>query len=674
MSTRSRRSPRSPRSPPRGATRSSVVKLDSDAVGTMLQAAQHAEEIHTLRRQHAAEMAELRDRVDAAEAECKRWEVRSTQLVARLEQEQLRLASLKLAERMHGSAVDASRLRAESMTQRLADASELVRQAELQAASHRALQLAAQDEAAAAQAELQQLRRRGSSSACDLIALPALRLEDPEVRPPSSDEWLARFSTRFRRWYWYHERTFETRWEWPTEVLNSAPCRELHFLLGVQQLQPTLPSAVVSSEPEIEEGQPDACFESSELQALATLDGASRARQKRRKKRTPAAESGAPPCDSCAALRRKVRKLTRKLKQVEAQKKEMGQKATALQESVAAFEVELEDTIQKIVEGIEEHYEAQIEDLRHEIQAMQASSRRGDRERERLERQLQLQEDEYVVLVERTNSFSSPPDKSPPEDVEDYGDSTLVTQPLHPEPQPPEHEESDDEHWSSSSGDSQDTERRWEEEEQQQRRRQKQQQQRRQQQRQQRRYREPSDELSARDHTSAAPIASVRRARQGGKSPPTRLRGGPRGKRTGNRPGAEAARAKATGELKRQLAGLRRASMEMDPDRMLAGLHLQSPLSEDEGEVDADHQADRRQRQHRRQQQQLGDDEDVAPTEAHEQEYEGTRGQETKEQEKDEDDEDDDDDDDGNNVQKNGHHHQQEEREQQDNVNSDDDR
>eukprot|EP01043_Picozoa_sp_COSAG02_P070814 COSAG02_NODE_12690_length_1509_cov_1.239716_2_plen_361_part_01 len=357
----------------------------------MLQAARHAEEIHTLRKQHATEMADLRERMRSSEAERQRWEARSTQLVARLEQEQLRLASLKLAERMHGSAVDASRFRADSMTQRLAEAGELVRQAELQAASHRALQLAAQDEAAAAQAELRLLREQASAPACDLIALPALRLENPDVRPPSSDEWVARFSARFDRWYWYHIHTSETRWTWPPEVLSSAPGRELHALLGIQLRQPSQ-----GVEVEVEEGMP----------RDDVLRAPSRA-QDQHHQTQPAlsADIGVKPCDNCAALRRRVRKLTRKLRETEAQKRDMGQKATALQESVAAFEVELENTIQNIVEGIEAHYEAQIEELCREMKAMGAASRRDDRERERLERQLQLQEDEYVGLVERTNSF-----------------------------------------------------------------------------------------------------------------------------------------------------------------------------------------------------------------------------------------------------------------------------
>jgi len=161
----------------------------------MLQAAQHAEEVHTLRAHHAAEAAELQDQLQAAEGERRRWETRATQLVARLEQEQLRLAALKLAERMHESAQDANKIRAESMNLRLQEADELVRHAESRAG-------AAQDEAAAAQAELRDLRGDGSSPK-DLMALSALRLEDPDVRPPSGAAWVATWSQQFGRWYWY---------------------------------------------------------------------------------------------------------------------------------------------------------------------------------------------------------------------------------------------------------------------------------------------------------------------------------------------------------------------------------------------------------------------------------------------------------------------------------------
>ena len=300
-------------------------------------------------REHASEMEELRDRMRAAEAERQRWEARSTQLIARLEQEQLRLASLKLAERVHGSAVDASRLRAESMGQRLADAGELVRQAELQAASHRALQLAAEDEAATAQAELHLLRQQLSAPRCDLVALPALRLEDPRVRPPSGNKWVARFSKQFGKWYWYHSQTSETRWDWPSDVLTSALGRELQALVGVQHRSSdqsnsdrsnSVSTTAVPIEVEIEEGLPSASGECRRP---------SGAQHKRRQRRVPHAGAAGAPCDGCAALRRKVEKLARKLRETEAQKAEMGQKATALQDSVAAFEIELEDTIQKIM-------------------------------------------------------------------------------------------------------------------------------------------------------------------------------------------------------------------------------------------------------------------------------------------------------------------------------------
>ena len=307
-------SPRSPRSPLRGATRPSVVKLDSDAVGMMLQAARHAEEIHTMTREHASEMEELRDRMRAAEAERQRWEARSTQLIARLEQEQLRLASLKLAERVHGSAVDASRLRAESMGQRLADAGQLVRQAELQAVSHRALQLAAEDEAATAQAELHLLRQQLSAPRCDLVALPALRLEDPRVRPPSGNKWVARFSKQFGKWYWYHSQTSETRWDWPSDVLTSAPGRELQALVGVQFN--SVSTTAVPIEVEIEEGLPSASGECRRPSGT---------QRKRRQRRVPHAGAAGAPCDGCAALRRKAEKLARKLRETEAQKAEMGQ-------------------------------------------------------------------------------------------------------------------------------------------------------------------------------------------------------------------------------------------------------------------------------------------------------------------------------------------------------------
>ena len=66
------------------------------------------------------------------------------------------------------------------------------------------------------------------------------------------------------------------------------------------------------------------------------------------------AAAAAAASDECASLRRQLQSVTRKLALVEAQKQEMGEKATALQQSVAVFEGELGENIQKIIEGVEE--------------------------------------------------------------------------------------------------------------------------------------------------------------------------------------------------------------------------------------------------------------------------------------------------------------------------------
>ena len=102
----------------------------------------------------------------------------------------------------------------------------------------------------------------------------------------------------------------------------------------------------------------------------------------------------------------------------------------------------------------------------------------------------------------------------------------------------------------------------------------------------------------------------------------------------------DAAGAKATGNLKRQLAGLRRASIEMDPTRMLAGLQQQTKLAEDDHVVEE--QVDQRvllddvrwQRQTQQQQADKDDAKNEAPEHVNEIETrEGTHDDDEEEEE-----------------------------------------
>ena len=354
---------------------------------TLLATARHAEEAHRRTVLHAAQLLELREQLEREQGDRRHWEAWATQLAARVEQEQLRLTSLTLAGSLHESTADASRARLASIHTRMAEASQIVTHAERDAAASRAAQVAAQQQAAtaqaevavaraeahAAQAELQLLRaasadggdaaRAASAGAVlDLMALPALRLEDSRARPPSSRFWAASWSVRYLRWFWFHTLTRETVWDWPTEVLDSPAGRELQSLLGVN---PTA-AASQATAAAVEEGVPGSRGRKAPEPAPEP-EPEPEPREHRRKHQQQnqqlhqsTAPAAAAACAKCAALQKQLHKMDRKLTHVVTQKHEMGTNAKALQESVATFESELEGKIQAILAEVMEHYESQV--------------------------------------------------------------------------------------------------------------------------------------------------------------------------------------------------------------------------------------------------------------------------------------------------------------------------
>ena len=66
-----------------------------------------------------------------------------------------------------------------------------------------------------------------------LCSLPALKLRDELVRPPSWRPWHSAWSPLYARWYWWHELTNETSWDWPEEVLLSSEMRQLLPVRGI---------------------------------------------------------------------------------------------------------------------------------------------------------------------------------------------------------------------------------------------------------------------------------------------------------------------------------------------------------------------------------------------------------------------------------------------------------
>ena len=357
----SRRAPTSPRAHKKG-----------DA--SLLATAQHAQELHGLRAAHAAETRRLHEQLEREQGDRRHWEAWATQLASRVEQEQLRLTSLTLAGQLHERTADASRLRLASIDRRMAEAEAIVEHAERDAAASRAAQLAAQQQAAAAQAEatvaqaearaaraeLQQVRAASAdggaaartSAVLDLMALPALRLEDPRARPPSSHFWTASWSVKYLRWFWFHTLTRETVWDWPTEVLDSPAGRELQSLLCVKPAAGGRASRTDAAA--VEEGVP-----ASRRRKAPEPEPEPEPRDHRLKQQLLLPSEGAA-CTECAALQKQLRKLHRKLTLVDSQKQEMASKAKALQESVAVFEGELEGKIQAILAQVMEHYESQV--------------------------------------------------------------------------------------------------------------------------------------------------------------------------------------------------------------------------------------------------------------------------------------------------------------------------
>ena len=200
---------------------------------------------------------QLRDENAALRAEAEAWRAERAEMAAEAERDRLKLASLRTAARVHESTANARQLRLQGIADKLVGVEAERRSAEQAGAEAHAARLVAEEGARGArlaaqgmQAELERLREAEASGqptpreraleqsdpmvvgGMELVAVPAaLRLQDHRVRPPSAPPWVSGWSTQFRRWYWFHEETSATTWDWPAGVLGSPLGRELGTLI-----------------------------------------------------------------------------------------------------------------------------------------------------------------------------------------------------------------------------------------------------------------------------------------------------------------------------------------------------------------------------------------------------------------------------------------------------------
>ena len=203
---------------------------------------------------------QLRDENAALRAEAEAWRAERAEMAAEAERDRLKLASLRTAARVHESTANARQLRLQGVAEKLVGVEAELRSAEQAGAEAHAARLVAEEGARGArlaaqgmQAELERLREAEASGArgqptpreraleqsdpmvvggMELVAVPAaLRLQDHRVRPPSAPPWVSGWSTQYRRWYWFHEETSATTWDWPAGVLGSPLGRELGTLI-----------------------------------------------------------------------------------------------------------------------------------------------------------------------------------------------------------------------------------------------------------------------------------------------------------------------------------------------------------------------------------------------------------------------------------------------------------